>query len=112
MIPTREQLEQGRHVRYKVYGYFRSFCDANSSCETCDPAIRFGCVLKRRIEKAQEKRILRLCQPENPAARKRWNGVRRALIIFIRALTGVHSPSLRRRVRISDIWKSPGYERR
>lgn len=38
--------------------------------------------------------------------------MKRALIIIVRALTGVHSPSLRRRVRISDIWKSPGYERR
>lgn len=109
MIPTREQLEQGRHVRYKVYGYFRSFCNANSSCDGCDPVIRFGCVLKRKIEKTQEKRILRICQPENPAVRKHWGGAKRVLIIFLRAVTGVHSPSMGRRVRISDIWKSPDY---
>lgn len=38
--------------------------------------------------------------------------MKRALIIFLRAVMGVHSPSLRRRVRISDIWRTPGYEAR
>lgn len=35
--------------------------------------------------------------------------VRRAWIIFLRAVCGMRSPSLRRRVRIRDIWKTPWY---
>lgn len=35
--------------------------------------------------------------------------MRRALNIFMLAVLGVHSPSLMRRVRISDIWKTPHY---
>ena len=38
--------------------------------------------------------------------------MKRALIIIFRALMGVYSPSLGRRVRISDIWETPAYERR
>lgn len=41
----------------------------------------------------------------------RRSGIKRVWKIFIRALFGVHSPSLRRRVKISDIWKEPNYER-
>ena len=37
--------------------------------------------------------------------------MRRALLIFFRALLGYPSPSMGRRVRISDIWQSPEYER-
>ena len=36
--------------------------------------------------------------------------MKRIIIIFIRAITGTHSPSLGRRVRISDIWKTRNYE--
>ena len=43
---------------------------------------------------------------------KLFMGLRRAFLIIARALAGVHSPSLGRRVRISDIWKSRGHERR
>lgn len=35
--------------------------------------------------------------------------MKRALRIFILAVFGVHSPSLMRQVRISDIWKTPQY---
>lgn len=106
MIPTREQLEQGRREGYRLYGYFHSFCELNKSCEECEPVIRRGCERKRRIEAAQVRRIKRLCKVNGPD-----NGpVRRALIILLRAAMGVHSPSLGRRVRISDIWRSPGYE--
>lgn len=34
---------------------------------------------------------------------------KRAVSIIIKAIMGIHSPSLHRRVRISDIWKTPGY---
>ena len=96
MIPTREQLEQGRRDGYRLYGYFHSFCSLNGSCEECDPMIRRGCERKRRIEAAQTRRIRRLCGIYDP-----HNGpVRRALIILLRAAMGVHSPSLGRRVRI------------
>ena len=37
--------------------------------------------------------------------------MKRAIKILWRALLGVHSPSLRRRVKISDIWNTPNYER-
>ena len=37
--------------------------------------------------------------------------MKRALLIIARAVLGVYSPSLGRRVRISDIWASRGYER-
>lgn len=66
MIPTREQLEEARHVGFRKYGYFWSFCGLNRSCEECDKIIRFGCVLQRKIEEMQTKRILRLCKPEPP----------------------------------------------
>ena len=36
----------------------------------------------------------------------------RAYTIFTRAILGVTSPSLGRKVRISDIWKTPNYENR
>ena len=37
--------------------------------------------------------------------------MKRALIILFRAFVGVYSPSMLRRVKISDIWKTPEYER-
>lgn len=37
--------------------------------------------------------------------------MRRAMLILFRVAIGAHSPSLGRRVRISDIWKEPNYER-
>ena len=64
MIPTREQLEEGRHYRYCTYGYFWSFCELNRSCEECDKTIRIGCIIKRKIEELQTKRILRICKSE------------------------------------------------
>lgn len=35
--------------------------------------------------------------------------MRRAIKIIFQAICGVQSPSMRRRVKVSDIWKSPGY---
>lgn len=35
--------------------------------------------------------------------------MKRALLIIFKAIMGVVSPSLGRRVRISDIWKTPNY---
>lgn len=64
MTPTRKQLEDGRCVGFRKYGYFYSFCEWNSSCEECDKIIYFGCKVKRKIEDLQTKRILRLCRPE------------------------------------------------
>lgn len=62
MIPTKEQLEEGRHVNYQLYGYFYSFCKQNKSCEECDRIVRAGCSVKKKIEHLQTKRILRLCK--------------------------------------------------
>lgn len=64
MIPTKEQLEDGRCVGFQKYSYFYSFCEWNSSCEECDKIIRVGCAMKRKIEKLQTKYILHLCKPE------------------------------------------------
>jgi hypothetical protein len=64
MIPTREQLEKARHVEFRAYGYFTAFCDLNRSCEECDRIIRFGCMVKQKIEELQTKRIFRICKEE------------------------------------------------
>ena len=68
MIPTREQLEEARHIGFRTYGYFWAFCELNRSCEECDQIIRIGCVMKRKIEKLQTKRILHICKSEPPIA--------------------------------------------
>lgn len=65
MIPTREQLEEGRHFGFHTYGYFWSFCELNRSCEECDKTIRIGCSIKCKIEELQTKRILRICKSES-----------------------------------------------
>lgn len=62
MIPTREELEERRHVGIRIIGYFHAFCEMNSSCEKCDPIIRIGCMAKVKIEDAQTKRIKRICK--------------------------------------------------
>ena len=64
MISTKEQLEEGRHYGFRTYDYFWSFCELNRSCEECDKIIRVGCIVKRKIEDLQTKRILRLCKPK------------------------------------------------
>lgn len=66
MTLTREQLEEGRRYGSRTYGYFWSFCELNRSCEECDKTIRIGCVMKRKIEELQTKRILRICKSELP----------------------------------------------
>lgn len=40
---------------------------------------------------------------------KRVFNIKRALIIFKKAKLSIYSPSLKRRVKISDIWKTPDY---
>ena len=35
--------------------------------------------------------------------------IKRALNIALLAIVGVYSPSMMRRVRINDIWKTPAY---
>lgn len=66
MMPTREQLEEARHVGYCTFDYFTAFCNLNRSCEECDSIIRFGCKVKNKIEEFQKKRVLRICKPEPP----------------------------------------------
>lgn len=61
---TRDELEQGRYRGYRTYGYFWSFCEQNRCCEDCDKLVRIGCILKRKIEDVQTKRILKICKPE------------------------------------------------
>lgn len=63
---TREELEQARreideHGVTRIYGYKRAFCSLNDCCENCDKHIRFWCKVTRKIEKIQEKRILKIC---------------------------------------------------
>ena len=62
MIPTREELEAGRHIGYCTYGYKKSFCELNDCCENCDKVIRFWCKVIVWIEKIQIKRILKICK--------------------------------------------------
>lgn len=59
---TKKELEEGRHIGYRIYGYFYSYCEQTRSCEVCDPAMRFGCRIKRMIEDLQTKHILRICK--------------------------------------------------
>lgn len=61
---TRDELERGRYRGHRMYGYFWSFCEQNRCCEDCDKLVRIGCILKRKIEDAQTKRILKICKPE------------------------------------------------
>ena len=68
MIPTMRELEAGRYVGYSTYGYFYSFCEQNICCEDCDRVIRFGCVVKRKIEELQMKRILKICKQNKGSA--------------------------------------------
>ena len=35
--------------------------------------------------------------------------LKRALRIIVCAVLGTHSPTLRRRIRVSDIWKHPNW---
>lgn len=64
MIPSYQELNDNRRRGSRIVGYFQSFCDLNSCCEECDHLIHFGCTIKRLIENAQKKRILRICKPE------------------------------------------------
>lgn len=64
MIPTREQLEEARHVGFRTYGYLTAFCNLNRSCEECDRIIRFGCKVQNKIGDLQIKRIIRICKSE------------------------------------------------
>ena len=61
---TREQLEDGRHRNYSVYGYKKSYCDLIDSCEECDRVVCFWCRVIKQIEEIQKKRILRICKQE------------------------------------------------
>lgn len=56
---TRQQLEDNRVQGYHVYGYFKSYCDLHSSCEVCNPKVRFWCKVKNWIEDLQKKIILK-----------------------------------------------------
>lgn len=62
MNVTRKTLEDGRHQGYCTYGYFKSYCDLNPSCECCDKRIAFWCKVKCKIEKIQTRRILKICK--------------------------------------------------
>ena len=60
---TREQLEESRRRGNRVYGYKKAFCDLNNCCEYCDGVVKFFCVVIRKIEDIQIKRILKICKP-------------------------------------------------
>ena len=59
---TRQELQDSRHRGYKVYGYYNAYCYAQDCCDKCDRTVRFWCKVKNKIEKIQEKRILKICQ--------------------------------------------------
>ena len=59
---TRKQLEEGRHIGFRTYGYKKSFCELNDCCERCDRVVNFWCRVIVRIEKIQTKRILKICK--------------------------------------------------
>lgn len=61
---TRKQLEIARHQGCGVYGYKKAFCDLHDCCEECDKKVRFICKLIAKMEKLQDKRILKICRPE------------------------------------------------
>lgn len=62
---TRKQLEEGRYIGYRTYGYFHSYCEQMRSCEGCESRrVRFLCKIKRWIERRQTKIILRLADKE------------------------------------------------
>lgn len=59
---TRKELENGRCIGCGVYGYKKSYCNQMSYCDKCDIIVQIGCRIIRKIEKMQEKRILRICK--------------------------------------------------
>lgn len=62
MIPNRQQLEEARHMGYKYVGYKTAFCELNDCCENCDPVVYFWCMIIRKIEDIQIKRIRKICK--------------------------------------------------
>ena len=62
MKVDRKTLEEYRHEGYRVYGYKHSYCKLQNSCEECDKKIRFLCIVIRKIEDVQTKRILKICK--------------------------------------------------
>ena len=59
---TKEQLEKGRYIGRRIYGYKKSYCNQMSSCEMCDPVVRLWCRIIRHIEDIQIKRINKICK--------------------------------------------------
>lgn len=59
---NRHELEEGRRIGHRIYGYKKSYCSQTRSCDGCDRVVAFGCRVIRMIEKLQEKRILRICK--------------------------------------------------
>ena len=66
MRPTMEQLKEASHIGFHVYRDFTAFCNLTRTCEECDIIVRFGCMVKRKIEKLQTKRILFICKSMPP----------------------------------------------
>ena len=56
-IVTKEELYQSRHQNEHVYGVKKGYCDLISSCERCNPKIRFWCKIIHKIEDRQTKII-------------------------------------------------------
>ena len=59
---TREQLDENLRRDYRLIGHKSAYCDLIDSCEECDAVVRFGCMIIRKIEEIQKKRILRICR--------------------------------------------------
>lgn len=61
---TRKELNEARFQGYRVYGYFKAYCDLNGCCEYCNRWVRMLCKLKNKIEKLQTKIILYICKED------------------------------------------------
>ena len=58
---SREQLEANRN-KSNIYGYKKTYCGFQNSCEDCDKKVRFWCKVILKIEDIQTKRILKICK--------------------------------------------------
>lgn len=59
---NKKELERGRYIKGRIYGYKKSYCNQMSSCENCDRIVRMWCRLIRKIEDVQIKRIKSICK--------------------------------------------------
>lgn len=54
---TKQMLHDSRFRDNNVYGIKKAYCDLHSSCEVCNPNVRFWCWIIVKIENLQTKII-------------------------------------------------------